>query len=190
MRAFLTAALLCLTLCAQTPPQAGPKVEIATSYGPVVVELEPARAPGTVANFLRYVDEGFYDGTIFHRVIPGFMVQGGGLAKDMTEKPAHEPIRNEARAAFQAGLKNLRGTLAMARTENPDSATAQFYINTADNPTLDPGEGAGYCVFGRVVSGMEAVDKIEKVRTVMRRGLVNVPDYPVLIRTAARLAEP
>jgi peptidyl-prolyl cis-trans isomerase A (cyclophilin A) len=190
MRAFLTAALLCLTLPADAPPKAGPKVELATSYGPVVVELEPERAPGTVANFLRYVDEGFYDGTIFHRVIPGFMVQGGGLAKDMTEKPGRAPIRNEAREAFKAGLKNLRGTLAMARTADPDSATAQFFINTADNPALDPGAGAGYCVFGRVVSGMEAVDRIEKVRTVMRHGMADVPDYPVLIRSASRLAEP
>ncbi len=190
MRAFLTAAVLCLTLTAGAPPPSGPKVEIRTSYGPVVVELEPGPAPGTVANFLRYVDGGFYDGTIFHRVIPGFMVQGGGLGKDMAEKPDHGPIRNEAREAFKAGLKNVRGTLAMARTGDPDSASAQFFINTADNPSLDPGDGAGYCVFGRVVSGMEAVDKIEKVRTVMRHGMADVPDYPVLIRTAARLAEP
>lgn len=188
MKAFLLAAVLCLTLPAAAQGAPKPKVRIDTSYGPFVVELEPDLAPRTVANFLRYVQEGFYTDTIFHRVIEGFMVQGGGLLKDMTEKPCHEPIANEARTVFAAGLKNTRGTVAMARTSEPDSAAAQFFVNTGDNPALDPGgpgdAGAGYCVFGRVVSGMAAVDKIEKVRTVWFRGMPNVPEYPVRIRSA------
>ena len=191
MRALLLAAALCLTLAAaQGAPK--PRVRIDTSYGPVVVELEPALAPKTVANFLRYVQEGFYRDTIFHRVIEGFMVQGGGLLQDMSEKPGHEPITNESAAAFKGGLRNARGTLAMARTENPDSASAQFYINTNDNPKLDPqdGEPGGYCVFGRVVEGMAAVDKIERVHTVWRHGMPNVPEYPVRIKDAQVLAAP
>ena len=196
MTAFLLAAILCLTGPARAQgepapaPAPAPRVELATSYGPIVVELEPALAPRTVANFLSYVDEGFYADTIFHRVIQGFMVQGGGLLKDMTEKPVHEPIVNEAQAAFKGGRRNLRGTLAMARTDAADSATAQFYINTADNPALDPAAGAaGYCVFGRVVAGMDAVDKIEQVHTVWRRGMPNVPEYPVRIKSARRLTD-
>jgi len=160
----------------------------------VVVELEPGPAPRTVENFLRYVREGFYCDTIFHRVIDGFMVQGGGLLKDLTEKPCHEPIPNEARSAWQAGLRNVRGAVAMARTEAPDSASAQFFINTADNPDLDPKDGTGgsigYCVFGRVVEGMPVVDKIEKVHTVWRHGMSNVPEYPVRIKAAVQLTEP
>jgi cyclophilin family peptidyl-prolyl cis-trans isomerase len=191
MKAFLLAVTLglCLPLAAQ--PAAKPKVQIDTSYGPIVVELEPALAPKTVANFLRYVKEGFYTDTIFHRVIPGFMVQGGGLLKDLKEKPTHEPVFNEARITFAAGLKNTRGTLAMARTEAPHSASAQFFINTADNAALDPHDdtdaGFGYCVFGRVVSGMEAVDKIEKVHTIWFHGMPNVPEYPVRIKSAQQL---
>ncbi|WP_394366853.1 peptidylprolyl isomerase [Mesoterricola silvestris] len=197
------AALLCvLPALAQTPaappaqeaPQARPRVQILTSYGPVVVELEPALAPKTVANFLRYVKEGHYAGTIFHRVIAGFMIQGGGMLPDLTEKPCHEPIPNEAAPAFQGGLRNTRGTIAMARTEDPGSAAAQFYINTADNAALDykdpSAAGAGYCVFGRVVSGMEAVDKIEKVNTIMRKGMQNVPEYAVRIKSAEVVAAP
>lgn len=187
MKAFLAAATLCLAL----PAAARPQVRIDTSYGPFVVELEPELAPKTVANFLRYVQDGHYTDTIFHRVIDGFMVQGGGLLKDLTEKPSREPILNEARATFAAGLRNTRGTVAMARTGDPHSATAQFYINTADNPSLDPQDGSdagfGYCVFGRVVSGMEAVDKIEKVHTVWFHGLANVPEYPVRIKSAQQL---
>jgi cyclophilin family peptidyl-prolyl cis-trans isomerase len=163
-------------------------VQIDTSYGPFVVELEQDLAPKTVANFLRYVQEGFYTDTIFHRVIQGFMVQGGGLLKDLAEKPCHEPIFNEARATFAAGLKNTRGTVAMARTDAPHSSTAQFYINTVDNKSLDPTDdtdaGYGYCVFGRVVSGMAVVDKIEKVHTVWFHGMANVPEYPVRIKSA------
>jgi len=190
MKAFLLAVILCLALpaLAQGAPKVKPKVRIDTSYGPFVVELEADLAPRTVANFLRYVKEGFYSDTIFHRVIEGFMVQGGGVLKDMTEKPCHEPIPNEAKATFGGGLKNLRGTLAMARTPAPHSATAQFFINTADNASLDPKDdtdaGFGYCVFGRVVSGMEVVDKIEKVHTILRHGMANVPEYPVRIKSA------
>jgi cyclophilin family peptidyl-prolyl cis-trans isomerase len=190
MKALVLAATLFLALPAALAA-AKPQVRITTSYGPVVVELEPELAPVTVANFLRYVQEGFYSDTIFHRVIDGFMVQGGGMLKDMTEKPCHAPIVNEARATFQGGLRNTRGTLAMARTDNPDSATAQFFFNTVDNPSLDPSSAsAGYCAFGRVISGMEAVDKIGKVHTVWWHGIQNVPEYPVRISSAEVLPQP
>ena len=181
---------------APPPPVVKPKprVQFLTSYGPIVVELEPALAPKTVANFLRYVAEGHYAGTIFHRVIEGFMVQGGGLLPDLTEKPTHEPVFNEAPDTFAAGLRNTRGTIAMARTDSPQSATAQFYFNTVDNVSLDHRDltetGFGYCVFGRVVAGMDNVDKIEKVKTVWRKGMQNVPDYAVRIKSAERLPEP
>jgi len=192
MKSLILAALLCLAVPAAAEPK--PRVQIDTSYGPFVLELEPGPAPATVANFLRYVQEGHYTDTIFHRVIEGFMVQGGGLLKDLREKPCHDPILNEARAAFAAGLRNTRGTVAMARTDNPDSATAQFFVNTGDNPALDPGDkspaGAGYCVFGRVVSGMAVVEQIEKVRTVWFHGMPNVPEYPVRIKSAALLPGP
>lgn len=175
-------------------PKAKPRVKLDTSYGPIVIELEPDLAPLTVENFLRYVKEGHYAGTIFHRVIPGFMVQGGGMLDDMSEKPTHPPIPNEAPATFAAGLKNLRGTVAMARTDDPNSATAQFFISTADNASLDHkspnAEGMGYCVFGRVVEGMEAVDRIEKVRTGWRKGHQNVPEYPVRLKGAEILPLP
>ena len=217
MKAFALAALLCaiLPLGAQVqsaapapvqpaapapvPPAAEtqapkPRVKILTSYGPIVVELEPALAPKTVANFLRYVGEGFYAGTIFHRVISGFMIQGGGMLPDMTEKAVHEPIPNEAGLTFKAGLRNERGTLAMARTDDPGSATAQFFISTADNAALDHKDyspaGYGYCTFGRVVSGMDAVDKIEKVNVVMRRGMQNVPEYAVRIKAVELVPAP
>ncbi len=172
-------------------PKAKPRVRIDTSYGPIVVELEPALAPVTVANFLQYVKDGFYSGTIFHRVIPGFMIQGGGLRADLTEKPTRPPIQNEAPQTFKAGLKNLRGTLAMARTSDPQSAAAEFYINLVDNPSLDhrdySPEGYGYCVFGHVVSGMKVVDKIAQVRTEWRQGQSGVPQFPVFIKGATLL---
>ncbi len=139
-----------------------PLILMETSSGDILVELFPDKAPATVENFLRYVDEDFYNGTLFHRVIKGFMIQGGGLTMRMEEKSAHPPVPNEA----ANGLKNTRGTLAMARTMDPHSATAQFFINTVDNPELDFSastmEGFGYCVFGQVVEGMDVVDKIEK----------------------------
>jgi len=172
-------------------PATKPRVQLMTSYGPVVVELEPELAPKTVANFLQYVKDGHYKGTIFHRVIEGFMIQGGGMLENLEEKPGREPILNEAPRTFDAGLKNTRGTLAMARTGMPHSASAQFYINLVDNPRLDhkdlTDEGYGYCVFGRVVSGMEAVDKIAHVKTEWRRGMSDVPQFAVRLKDAVLL---
>jgi cyclophilin family peptidyl-prolyl cis-trans isomerase len=172
-------------------PAAKPRVQLHTSYGPIVVELEPELAPKTVANFLQYVKEGFYKGTIFHRVIDGFMIQGGGMLENLEEKPTRGPVFNEVGQTFKAGLKNSRGTIAMARTSDPHSASSQFYINLADNPSLDPHgpsiDGFGYCAFGHVVSGMEAVDKISKVRTEWRRGMGDIPQFPVFIKDAVLL---
>ena len=192
MKATLLAVALCIAYPALVQGAPRPRVRINTSYGPFVVELEPELAPATVANFLRYVQEGFYTDTIFHRVIAGFMVQGGGMLKDLTEKPTHAPIVNEAQATVQGGCRNLRGTIAMARSDNPDSATSQFFINVVDNPSLDPGGAsgpAGYCAFGRVIAGLAVVDKIEKVHTVWFHGTPNVPEYPVRIQRAEQLAE-
>jgi cyclophilin family peptidyl-prolyl cis-trans isomerase len=142
-----------------------PRVNIETSHGNMVVELYPEKAPVTVANFLSYVDSGFYPGTLFHRVIKGFMIQGGGYDEDYEDKPTRDPIKNEA----DNGLSNTRGSIAMARTNIPDSATSQFFINTADNSRLDfrfaAGNGWGYCVFGKVIDGMQVVDEIESVAT-------------------------
>lgn len=160
-----------------------PRVEIETSLGKIVVRLAPDRAPQTVKNFLRYVNEGFYNGTIFHRVIPGFMVQGGGFDETLREKPTHEPIPLEARG----GLRNDRYTIAMARTSYPHSATSQFYINVADNDFLNADlaqDGNGYCVFGTVVSGTDVVDKIAAVPTGSRRGMGDVPVSTVRIISA------
>lgn len=171
--------------------QSKPRVRLETSYGPIILELEPTLAPRTVENFLAYVKAGHYTGTIFHRVIPGFMIQGGGLREDLSEKPVAPPIRNEGRQAQQGGLRNLRGTLAMARQDDPHSASAQFFINTTDNASLDTRledpSHYGYTVFGRVVEGMEAVDRIEKVQTIWRRGMQNVPEYAVRIKAAILL---
>ncbi|OHB47523.1 MAG: hypothetical protein A2Y10_14390 [Planctomycetes bacterium GWF2_41_51] len=153
-----------------------PKVRISTSKGDIVVELNQEKAPVTVANFLKYVDANFYDGTIFHRVIKGFMIQCGGMTADMSQKKTNPPITNESKN----GLKNLRGTLAMARTSDPDSATSQFFINHADNDFLDYGvRDAGYAVFGKVVEGMDVVDAIATVKT--RPG--DVPVETVLINS-------
>jgi peptidyl-prolyl cis-trans isomerase A (cyclophilin A) len=142
---------------------APPKVLIKTSMGDITVELYPDKAPKSVENFLTYVKSGFYDGTIFHRVIAGFMIQGGGFNKDLTMKKTRAPVANESKN----GLSNLRGTLAMARTADPNSATAQFFINTVDNPRLDYASDAepGYCVFGKVTAGLDVVDKIRAVPT-------------------------
>jgi cyclophilin family peptidyl-prolyl cis-trans isomerase len=186
----LAAALTCfglglvlLVLAAVPARAANPVVELSTSFGPVRIELYPDKAPKTVANFLQYAKDGFYDGTIFHRVIPGFMVQGGGFTADMKQKKTREPIANEA----QNGLKNTTGTIAMARTSDPHSATAQFFINVADNDFLNftgpTQQGFGYCVFGRVTQGMDAVDRIVAVRTGNRGGHQNVPLEPVLIKS-------
>lgn len=158
------------------------KAIIETSLGTITVELNAAKAPETVANFTRYAKEGFYDGTIFHRVIDGFMIQGGGFTKNMNQKETHEPIRNEA----MNGLKNRRGTIAMARTMVVDSATSQFFINLVDNDFLDfttpTPQGFGYAVFGEVVDGLSVVDAIGKVKTGFSGPHQNVPEEPVVIR--------
>ena len=159
------------------------KVKFATSAGDIVVELDAAKAPKTVANFVEYVKAGHYDGTIFHRVIPNFMIQGGGMTPDMKEKATRAPIPLES----GNGLDNLRGTLAMARTMDPNSATAQFFINVTDNGFLNKAQsrdGNGYAVFGKVVSGMEVVDKIRAVPTGNKGMHQNVPLEPVLINKA------
>ena len=173
---------------APTPAAAKPRVRLTTNYGVIVLELEPEAAPLTVENFLAYVKKDHYAGTIFHRVIPGFMIQGGGLTEDMSEKAVAAPVKNEAPRSFKAGLKNAKGTVAMARTADPDSATTQFFINTADNASLDfkneSADGIGYCAFGRVVEGMEVALKIEQVKTGWKKGQPNVPQYPVRIKSA------
>lgn len=165
-----------------------PMVLLETTSGDILVELFADKAPKTVANFLQYVDDGFYANTIFHRVIPGFMIQGGGLGARMDEKPAREPVPNEA----DNGLKNKRGTIAMARTSDPHSASAQFFINLVDNDFLDfsapTPDGWGYCVFGRVTDGMDVVDKIAKVKTKTVGMHENVPTDMVLITGAGRFA--
>jgi cyclophilin family peptidyl-prolyl cis-trans isomerase len=165
-----------------------PQVRFETTLGAIVLELDAQAAPQTVANFLGYVREGFYDGLIFHRVIKGFMIQGGGVTPDMAPRPTHAPIPNEA----ANGLQNRRGSVAMARTADPHSATAQFFINTVDNPFLDhrapSGQGWGYCVFGQVVAGMDVVAAIENVATGMRAGHGDVPETPIVIQKA--LLEP
>ncbi len=174
----------------ETPTEELPMVILKTSKGDLKIELYPAKAPDTVKNFLQYVDDGFFNGTIFHRVISGFMVQGGGFTKDMQQKPTRAPVKNEA----GNGLKNARGTLAMARTGDPHSATAQFFINVVDNDFLnytspDP-RGYGYCVFGKVVEGLEVVDAIKSVRTGNRGGHQDVPMEPVEILQALRAPAP
>lgn len=165
--------------------QALPKVRFVTSEGSFVLQLRPDVAPDTVDNFLGYVNNGFYDGTIFHRVIPGFMIQGGGFTEELTRKPTEQPIRNEASQT----LRNLRGTIAMARTSAPDSATSQFFINLVDNGFLDAGvRGAGYAVFGKVTEGMGVVDSIAGVKTGQARGMADVPVAPVVIERVSVLA--
>lgn len=162
---------------------ASPRVQIDTSMGIIVLELSPHRAPQTVENFLQYTNDGFYDDTIFHRVIRNFMIQGGGLTDTMERKTVRPPIDNEA----DNGLKNRKGSIAMARTGDPHSATAQFFINTKDNPNLDhqqkTAQGWGYCVFGRVVKGMDVVSAIEAVKTGTRNGYRDVPLKPIVIRS-------
>jgi len=159
------------------------KVKLSTSAGDVVIELDAAKAPKTVANFLEYVKAGHYTGTVFHRVIPNFMVQGGGMTADMQEKPTREPIPLESRN----GLDNVRGTVAMARRGDPNSATAQFFINVRDNGFLNAAQsqdGNGYAVFGKVVAGMDVVDKIRVVPTGNKGPHQNVPLEPVTIKQA------
>jgi cyclophilin family peptidyl-prolyl cis-trans isomerase len=168
---------------AATPASTNPRVEMRTSLGTMKIELYPDKAPKTVENFLQYAREGFYDGTVFHRVISGFMIQGGGFTPDMSEKETRAPIENEA----SNGLKNVRGSLAMARTGDPHSASSQFFINTVDNPFLDftaeTVQGYGYAVFGQVVEGLETLDAIKKVSTGSRDGYDDVPMSPVVIES-------
>jgi peptidyl-prolyl cis-trans isomerase B (cyclophilin B) len=162
-----------------------PRVALDTSKGRIVLELDAEKAPLTVANFLAYVDADYYSGTIFHRVIPGFMIQGGGFTPELEKKATEPPVVNEAKN----GLKNERGSIAMARTNDPHSATAQFFIDTVDNSQLDyPSfDGWGYAVFGRVVEGLEAVDAIAAVPTGRAAGMSDVPLEPVLIERAERV---
>ncbi len=159
-------------------------VRFETSHGGFTVQLFPKEAPLTVANFLAYVDAGFFDATIFHRIVPGFVIQGGGLTADFSQKQTQPPVRNEA----SNGLKNLRGTLSMARTNDPHSATSQFFVNLSDNDFLDQAPGnPGYAVFGRVVEGLDVVDGIAAVRTGRRSGYTDAPLEDVLINSVRRL---
>ncbi len=163
-------------------------IKLTTSHGDILIELDAAKAPATCANFERYVRDGQYDGTLFHRVIDGFMIQGGGVQADFTPKPTRPPIQNEA----NNGLRNLIGTIAMARTMDPHSASSQFFINVADNAFLDyPGQdGWGYCVFGRVVDGMAVVNAIKGVKTGSRHGHQDVPAKDVAITRAEVIDAP
>ena len=175
---LLTAAIAAIALCASGAALAQ-KVRLATSAGDIVVELDAAKSPKTVANFLEYVKAGHYDGTIFHRVIENFMIQGGGMTADMKERQTRAPIGLESRN----GLTNQRGTIAMARTADPNSATAQFFINVKDNAFLDQPtskDGNGYAVFGKVIQGMDVVDKIKVVPT----GPGDVPQQAIVIKKA------
>lgn len=185
MKRLLIAATIALS--SLTAFAANPQVELNTSKGKIVVELYPEAAPLTVANFLQYVDSKHYDGTIFHRVIPGFMTQGGGFNAQMEQKPTKASVQNEAKQALGKGLKNDRGTIAMARTAQPHSATSQFFINYKDNSFLDfPGQdGYGYTVFGKVISGMDAADQMSKV-TILPG---DTPAEPIVLITARTLPE-
>lgn len=171
---------------ASTKDDALPKVRVATTEGAFTLRLRPDIAPLTVANFLEYVDQGFYDGTVFHRVIPGFMVQGGGFDQSLRQKATNDPVRNESRQT----AKNLRGTIAMARTRNPDSATSQFFINLVDNPHLNASQSQpGYAVFGSVTEGMGVIDAIANVGTTRANGMSNVPVEPVIIESIRLLGD-
>ena len=184
---FKKISLLVAALSLSVAAWAGPKVEMQTSLGRIVIELDDAKAPGSTKNFLAYVQDGFYNGTVFHRVIPNFMIQGGGFTADMTQKPTKAPIQNEAKN----GLKNARGTIAMARTQDPHSATAQFFINHIDNVMLDypSRDGWGYAVFGKVTEGMDIVDKIAQVKTGNKGFHQNVPTEPVVIQSVKVISE-
>lgn len=175
---------------AQEKPKTNPIVVVKTTSGDITIELYPDKAPASVTNFLSYVDNKFYEGLIFHRVIANFMIQGGGFTKDMVRKESNAAIQNEA----DNGLSNLKGTIAMARTNDPHSATSQFFINVKDNPPLDfknknSAQGWGYCVFGKVIAGMDVVEKIRQVPTTSKAGNENVPVEPIVIKKAYRLAE-
>lgn len=182
-------SILAATMALSAAAWAGPKVEVVTTLGRIVIELDQEKAPISVKNFLGYVQDGFYNGTVFHRVISGFMVQGGGLTVDMEEKPTKGAIQNEAKN----GLKNVRGSIAMARKPDPNSATAQFFINHIDNVMLDypSRDGWGYAVFGKVSEGMEVVDKIAATPTGPYNRFYNsdVPITPVVIKSVKVISE-
>ena len=182
----LAAATLLLGCLAGTAWAAdAPRVKLDTTAGDIVIEVSPDKAPKTAANFLQYVRDRHYDGTIFHRVIDRFMIQGGGFDRNMAEKKTRAPVPHEGRAAFAKGLKNEVGTVAMARTNDPDSATSQFVINVANNAFLDPkADNPGYTVFGRVVSGMDVVNRIKGVQTGNAGMYSDVPLAPVVINSA------
>ena len=180
VKSLIATVALCLAV---VMPAFAQKVRLATSMGDIVLELDAERAPKSAANFVQYVKANHYDGTIFHRVIPTFMVQGGGMKPDMSQKPTRAAITLESRN----GLHNLRGTVAMARTSDPNSATSQFFINVVDNAFLDADnarDGQGYAVFGKVIEGMEVVDKIRDMPTQNNGANANVPVAPVLIHKA------
>lgn len=178
-RTFLLAISFALSIAAHA---ANPMVDLKTSMGAITIELYPDKSPKTVENFLQYVRDGFYNGTIFHRVIDGFMIQGGGFERSMKQKETRPPIHNEA----TNGLKNEPGTIAMARTSLPDSATAQFFINLVDNPALNyrSPDSYGYCVFGRVTRGFEVVQAIAKVQKTRVGPHSDVPQKPIVIESA------
>lgn len=184
-------ALVALSLILATAVRAeqAPRVKLTTSMGEVVLEMAPDKSPASVDNFLAYVRAGFYDGTLFHRVIDGFMIQGGGFSEDFSKRSTRDPVRNEA----DNGLRNVKGTVAMARTSDPHSATAQFFINLADNAFLDhrspDPQGWGYTVFGRVVEGMDVVNRIGSVATGIRGSFSDVPLQPVMIQSASVIGE-
>ena len=190
LRALCVTATMTFSLLSTAAAQEPAIVELDTSEGKIVLELDAAKAPKSVANFLKYVESGHYEGTVFHRVIPNFMIQGGGMDKDLVEKKTAAPVRNEA----GNGLKNVKYTLAMARTPDPHSATSQFFINTATNSFLDrenSQDGYGYTVFGKVIAGAEVVDAIGKVQThripnpaVPSMLMADVPVTPVMIKSA------
>jgi peptidyl-prolyl cis-trans isomerase B (cyclophilin B) len=182
--AVLMMPLLMMAASLSTAAEPAPRVRLETTMGNIVLELDPVRAPTTVDNFLTYVNDGFYDGTIFHRVIDGFMIQGGGYTADLSRKETRPSIENEA----DNGLKNTRGSIAMARTSDPHSASAQFFINVADNAMLDhtapSGRGWGYAVFGHVAEGMEVVDEIRARTTGVQAGFRDVPKKTITITRA------
>ena len=179
----LLLSLVCFGLLATAATAENPRVTMKTTQGTIVLELYADKAPGTVKNFLEYVDAKYYDGTVFHRVIPDFMIQGGGFDANLAKKDTGAQIKNEA----DNGVSNERGTISMARTNAPDSATAQFFINSVDNGRMldhtDKGQGWGYAVFGKVVEGLDVVDKISGVATGNKNGLQNVPKETVVIES-------
>ena len=182
--AGLVLAVLISAMTSATAEDSGPRITFETTEGNFVIELFPDEAPLSSANFLQYAKDGHFDGTIFHRVIPGFVIQGGGFDQNMTRKSTRKPIENEA----HNGLKNLRGTLSMARTSDPHSGTSQFFVNLVDNDFLDHSSktprGWGYAVFGRVVEGMDTVDKVAGVETGRFEGMSDVPLYPIVVTRA------